>query len=147
MHPEIRQDHAGNCPKCGIDTWAGAARTRRGESRELADFERRFWWTLPLSASVFVLAMFGHRVGWFRPGAQSWIELALTLPVVFLAGARFFARGAKSIARGSPNMWTLISLGTGAAFVYSVAATLEPQWFPASFVSMARLAVYFEAAR
>jgi Cu+-exporting ATPase len=146
MHSEIRQDHAGNCPKCGMTLESVLPDLATGESPELADFERRFWWTLPLSASVFVLAMFGHRLGWFEPGAQNWIELALTLPLIFWAGAPFFVRGAKSIVHGSPNMWTLISLGTGAAFTYSVVATLAPQWFPASFVRVGHVAVYFEAA-
>jgi Cu+-exporting ATPase len=77
---------------------------------------------------------------------QSWIELVLSLPVVLWAGWPFFVRGAQSIVNRSPNMWTLIGLGTGAAFVYSVVATVAPQVFPASFVSMGRVAVYFEAA-
>jgi Cu+-exporting ATPase len=77
---------------------------------------------------------------------QSWIELVLTLPIVLWAGAPFFVRGAQSLINRSPNMWTLIGLGTGAAFVYSVVATVAPQVFPASFISMGRVAVYFEAA-
>ena len=77
---------------------------------------------------------------------QSWLELVLTLPIVLWAGWPFFVRGAQSIVHRSPNMWTLIGLGTGAAFVYSVVATVAPGVFPASFVSMGRVAVYFEAA-
>jgi Cu+-exporting ATPase len=146
MHPEIRQDHPGNCPKCGMTLEPVLPALDDGENPELVDFQRRFYWTLPLTAIVFVLAMFGHRLGWFEMGTQSWIELVLTLPVALWAGWPFFVRGALSIVKRSPNMWTLISLGTGAAFVYSVVATVAPQVFPDSFISMGRVAVYFEAA-
>ncbi|HET7867596.1 MAG TPA: heavy metal translocating P-type ATPase, partial [Burkholderiaceae bacterium] len=146
MHPEIRQDHPGNCPKCGMTLEPVLPALDDAENPELADFKRRFWWTLPLTLAVTVLAMFGHRLGWFDMARQSWIELVLTLPIALWAGAPFFVRGAQSVANRSPNMWTLISLGTGAAFVYSVVATVAPQVFPASFVSMGRVAVYFEAA-
>ncbi len=146
MHPEIRQDHPGNCPKCGMTLEAVLPELDEAENPELVDFKRRFWWTLPLTVVVTVMAMFGHRFGWFDMARQSWIELVLTLPIVLWAGSPFFVRGAQSIANRSPNMWTLIGLGTGAAFVYSVVATVAPQVFPASFVSMGRVAVYFEAA-
>lgn len=146
MHPEIRQDHPGNCPKCGMTLEPVLPELDEAENPELVDFKHRFWWTLPLTVVVTVMAMFGHRLGWFDMARQSWIELLLTLPIVFWAGAPFFVRGAQSIANRSPNMWTLIGLGTGAAFVYSVVATVAPQVFPASFVSMGRVAVYFEAA-
>ena len=146
MHPEIRQDHPGNCPRCGMTLEAVLPDLEETEIPELVDFKRRFWWTLPLTAVVTVMAMFGHRLGWFDMARQSWIELVLTLPIVLWAGAPFFVRGAQSIVNRSPNMWTLIALGTGAAFVYSVVATVTPQVFPASFVSMGRVAVYFEAA-
>jgi len=146
MHPEIRQDHPGNCPKCGMTLEPVLPALDDAENPELVDFKHRFWWTLPLTVVVTVLAMFGHRLGWFDMARQSWIELFLTLPIVLWAGAPFFVRGAQSIINRSPNMWTLISLGTGAAFVYSVVATVAPQVFPASFVSMGRVAVYFEAA-
>jgi Cu+-exporting ATPase len=145
MHPEIRQDHPGNCPKCGMTLEPVMPSVEDAENPELVDFRRRFWWTLPLTVIVTVLAMFGHRFGWFDMAAQSWIELVLTLPVALWAGWPFFVRGAQSIANRSPNMWTLIALGTGAAFLYSVVATVAPQVFPASFVSMGRVAVYFEA--
>jgi len=146
MHPEIRQDHPGICPKCGMTLEPLLPELDDDENPELRDFSRRFWWTLPLTAVVATLAMLGHRLQWFEPGTQSWIELVLTLPVTLWAGWPFFVRGAKSIVRRNPNMWTLIGLGTGAAFVYSVVATVAPQIFPASFVSMGRVAVYFEAA-
>ena len=146
MHPEIRQDHPGNCPKCGMTLEPVVPTLDDEENPELVSFTRRFWWTLPLTASVFTLAMFGHRFGWFDRATQSWIELILSLPVVLWAGWPFFVRGAQSVVKRSPNMWTLISLGTGAAFVYSVVATLAPGAFPDSFISMGRVAVYFEAA-
>ena len=92
------------------------------------------------------MARFGHRLGWFDMARQSWIELVPTLPIVLWVGAPFFVRRAQSIANRSPNMRTLIGLGTGAAFVYSVVATVAPHVFPASFISMGRGAVYFEAA-
>ncbi len=95
---------------------------------------------------VFVLAMFAHQLNLFHGDTRSWIELVLSLPIVLWSGWPFFVRGWQSIVNRSPNMWTLIGLGTGAAFVYSVAATLVPQMFPASFISMGRVAVYFEAA-
>jgi Cu+-exporting ATPase len=146
MHPEIRQDRPGTCPKCGMTLEPVLPELDEGENRELADFRRRFWWTLPLTVVVTVLAMLGHRQPWFSMATQSWIELVLSLPIVLWAGWPFFERGARSIVNRSPNMWTLIGLGTGAAFVYSTVATVAPQVFPDSFRSMGRVAVYFEAA-
>lgn len=146
MHPEIRQDQPGSCPKCGMTLEPVLPELEETGNPELVDFQRRFWWTLPLTVIVTGLAMFGHRLGWFDMARQSWIELGLTLPIVLWAGWPFFVRGAQSVAHRSPNMWTLIGLGTGAAFLYSVAATVTPQVFPASFVSMGRVSVYFEAA-
>lgn len=146
MHPEVQQDHPGNCPKCGMTLEPMLPALDEGENAELVDFRHRFWWTLPLTVVVTVLAMFGHRLQWSEMATQSWIELALTVPIVLWAGWPFFVRGALSIANRSPNMWTLISLGTGAAFVYSVVATVAPGVFPASFQAMGRVAVYFEAA-
>ncbi len=146
MHPEIRQDHPGNCPKCGMTLEPLLPDLDDDDNPELRDFQRRFWWTLPLTGVVFVLAMFGHRFQWFDMGTQSWIELVLSVPIVLWAGWPFFARGAQSVVNRSPNMWTLIGLGTGAAFLYSVVATITPQVFPDSFISMGRVAVYFEAA-
>ena len=146
MHPEVRQDKPGVCPKCGMTLEPVMPTLEDGESPELLDFKRRFFWTLPLTLIVFVLAMGGHRLQLFEMATQSWVELVLTLPIVLWAGWPFFVRGAQSVINLSPNMWTLISLGTGAAFVYSVVATVAPGVFPASFVSMGRVAVYFEAA-
>ncbi|WP_282828843.1 copper-translocating P-type ATPase [Pelomonas sp. V22] len=146
MHPEIRQDHPGNCPKCGMTLEPLLPELEEEENPELADFQRRFWWTLPLTLVVTLLAMVGHRLQWFEMATQSWIELALTLPIALWAGWPFFQRGWQSVLNRSPNMWTLIALGTGAAFIYSVVATVMPQAFPASFQAMGRVAVYFEAA-
>jgi P-type Cu+ transporter len=146
MHPEIRQDHMGACPKCGMALEPEMPTFDDAKNPELVDFEHRFWWTLPLTLMVTTLAMFGHRLGWFEMGTQSWIELVLTLPIVLWAGKPFFERGVQSIVHRSPNMWTLISTGTGAAFLYSVVATIRPEIFPAAFLSMGRVSVYFEAA-
>ena len=146
MHPEVRQDKPGACPKCGMALEPEMPTLDDGESPELTDFRRRFVWTLPLTIIVTFLAMAGHRLQWFDMATQSWIELVLTLPIVLWAGWPFFVRGFQSVINRSPNMWTLIGLGTGAAFVYSVVATVAPGVFPDSFVSMGRVAVYFEAA-
>jgi P-type Cu+ transporter len=147
MHPEIRQGRPGNCPKCGMSLEPlipelGA----QDDNPELRDFLRRFWWTLPLTVVVFILAMFGHRLGWMDTRTQTWLELALATPIVLWAGWPFLVRGAQSIAHRSPNMWTLIGLGTAAAYIYSVVATLAPGVFPASFVEHGRVGVYYEAA-
>jgi len=146
MHPEVRQDHPGNCPKCGMALEPVIPSLEEGENPELTDFRRRFWWTLPLTVVTVVLAMFGHRFGLVSMQAQTWIELVIATPVVLWAGWPFFVRGWQSVVNRSPNMWTLIGLGTGAAYAYSVVATVAPGLFPASFVSMGRVGVYFEAA-
>jgi Cu+-exporting ATPase len=146
MHPEIRQDHPGHCPKCGMTLEAVLPVLEEDDNQELRAFERRFWWTLPLTIVVFVLAMFGERMNLMAMATQSWIEFALATPVVLWAGSLFFARAWQSVLNRSPNMWTLIALGTGAAYAYSVVATLAPGLFPDSFTSMGRVAVYFEAA-
>ena len=116
------------------------------DTTELDDFTRRFWWTLPLTLLTFVLAMAGHRLALLAPQAQSWVELVLATPVVLWAGWPFLVRGVQSVTNRSPNMWTLIGLGVAIAYVYSVAATLAPEIFPASFVEHGRVGVYFEAA-
>ena len=146
MHPEIRQASPGTCPKCGMALEPVIPNLDEDENPELADFRRRFWWTLPLTIVVTLLAMFGHRLGWFETTTQTWVELVLSIPIVLWAGWPFFERGLQSVIHRSPNMWTLIGLGTGAAFIYSVVATVTPGVFPASFMSMGRIGVYFEAA-
>ena len=146
MHPEVRQDHPGNCPKCGMTLEPVMPTLEDDDNPELRDFQHRFWWTLPLTVIVFALAMFGERLQLMDMRIQSWVELVLGSPIVLWAGWPFFTRGWQSVVNRSPNMWTLIGLGTGAAYVYSVAATIAPQAFPDSFISMGRVAVYFEAA-
>lgn len=146
MHPEIQQNHPGNCPKCGMSLESVLPHLEEEADPELKDFQRRFWLTLPLTVIVTILAMFGHLLGWFEVKTQSWLELILSMPIVLWAGASFFVRGIQSIVQRSPNMWTLISLGTGSAFIYSVIATFLPHVFPDSFMSMGRIGVYFEAA-
>lgn len=116
------------------------------ENSELKDFSRRFWWTLPLTIIVTVLAMAGHSLTLFHGATQNWVELALATPVTLWGGWVFFARGIDSIRHRSPNMWTLIGLGTAAAYLYSVVATLAPQLFPQAFFQDGRIGVYFEAA-
>ena len=146
MHPEIRRDRPGACPICGMALEPLMPSLDEEESPELVDFRRRFWWTLPLTIIVTVLAMAGHRLQWLAPAAQSWVELVLSAPVVWWAGWPFFVRWRQSIANRSPNMWTLIGTGVGIAWLYSAVATLAPQIFPASFVEHGRVGVYFEAA-
>lgn len=146
MDPEVRQLGPGTCPKCGMALELEMPSLEDDGNPELVDFSRRFWWTLPFSFTVFVLAMFGHGREWVPADWQNWIELALAAPVVLWAGRPFFERGFHSIINRSPNMWTLIGLGTSAAFSYSLVATLAPQIFPESFVMNGRVGVYFEAA-
>ena len=145
MHPEIRQVGPGTCPKCGM-ALEPLLPVLDEDNAEYRDFRRRFWLSLPLTLAVVLLAMAGHRLDGLPPAVRSWAELLLTLPIVLWAGAPFFLRGWQSVLRRSPNMWTLIGLGTGAAFAYSVVATLAPGLFPVSFVAHGRIGVYFEAA-
>jgi Cu+-exporting ATPase len=146
MHPDIRQDHPGTCPQCGMTLEPVMPSLEDEKTPELIDFTRRFWWTLPFSVAVMVLAMAGHSLGWFAPRTQTWIELVLSLPVALWAGWPFYVRGVQSLIHRSPNMWTLIGIGTSVAFVYSVVATVAPHLFPAAFVNNGVVAVYFEAA-
>ncbi|MEX2469855.1 MAG: heavy metal translocating P-type ATPase, partial [Pseudohongiellaceae bacterium] len=146
MHPEIRQQGPGTCPKCGMALEPETPSLEEEENPELIDFRRRFWVSLPFTLVVFVLAMFGHGRGWLPEGWQNWVELVLATPVVLWAGLPFFIRGAQSVSNRSPNMWTLIGLGTSLAYLYSLVATVAPQLFPDSFVMDGRVAVYFEAA-
>ena len=146
MHPEVRQIGPGTCPKCGMTLEPVMPGLEDDDNPELADFRRRFWWTLPLTVIVTAIAMSG---GLFDPllgAARPWVELALATPVVLWSGWPFFVRCAQSIANRSPNMWSLIGLGVGAAYVYSVIATVAPEVFPASFRMGEHVAVYFEAA-
>jgi P-type Cu+ transporter len=146
MHPEIVRDAPGNCPICGMALEPMMPSLGDDENPELTDFRRRFWWTLPLSLAVLALAMFGHRTTLLTATTRTWVELVMTAPVVLWAGWPFFERWAQSIANRSPNMWTLIGTGVGAAFGYSVVATVAPELFPDSFREHGRVGVYFEAA-
>ena len=147
MHPEIRQQGPGVCPKCGMALEPEMPTVDEGENPELVDFTRRFWWTLPLTIVVVTLAMFGHRM---FPGAsaaaRSWTELVLATPIVLWAGWPFFERCWASIRTGNPNMWTLIGIGVAAAYAYSIVATVAPGLFPSGFEAHGRVGVYFEAA-
>jgi P-type Cu+ transporter len=146
MHPEIVRDAPGHCPICGMALEPMVPSADDEEMPELRDFSRRFWWTLPLTVVVLGLAMLGHRTDLLSAGQRSWIELLLTTPVVAWAAWPFFVRWAQSIATRNPNMWTLIGTGVGAAFLYSVTATVAPGIFPESFREHGRVGVYFEAA-
>ncbi|MBS2783949.1 heavy metal translocating P-type ATPase [Aeromonas salmonicida] len=146
MHPEIRQPGPGTCPICGMALEPVMPGLEEEENPELKDFARRFWWSLPLTVTVTLLAMAGHSLQLFHGTLQNWVELLLATPVTLWAGWPFFVRGVASIRLRSPNMWTLIGLGTAAAYLYSVVATLFPQSFPASFMQDGRIGVYFEAA-
>ena len=146
MHPEIRQPGPGNCPKCGMTLEPVMPALDDDDKTELRDFTRRFWWSLPLTVIVTVLAMAGHSLQLFHGSVQNWIEFALATPVTLWAGWPFFVRAIAAVRNRSPNMWTLIGLGTAAAYLYSIAATLFPQSFPTTFMQDGRIGVYFEAA-
>jgi Cu+-exporting ATPase len=146
MHPEVRQVGPGVCPKCGMALEPVLPELEQEDNPELRDFRRRFWGTLPLTVLVTLLAMSGEFGAALLGAARPWAELALGTPVVLWAGWPFFVRGAQSVQNRSPNMWTLIGLGTGAAWLYSVAATVLPGLFPPSFRIDGHVAVYFEAA-
>ncbi len=146
MHPEIRQVGPGTCPKCGMALEPVQPGAEPEANPELADFRRRFWWTLPLTIMVAAVTMTGDLFDPLLGTARPWLELALATPVVLWSGWPFFVRGAQSVIRRSPNMWTLIGLGTAAAYAYSVVGTLAPGLFPASFRVNGQVPAYFEAA-
>jgi Cu+-exporting ATPase len=152
MHPQIRQVGPGNCPICGMTLEPVKATAEVGENRELIDMTRRFWVGLVLTLPVFVLEMGGHipALGLHDlvpPRISIWIQFALSTPVVLWAGWPFFERAWASVVHRSLNMFSLIALGTGAAYLYSLFATFMPDMFPAGFRGMGgTVAVYFEAA-
>ena len=153
MHPEVRQFGAGSCPKCGMALEPVRASLGEDESNpELDDMTRRFWVSLALTAPVFGIAMAEMLPGQplartFAPGVLLWAQLALTTPVVLWGGWPFFVRGWASLRSRHLNMFTLIALGTGAAFLYSLIGALLPGSFPESFRGPSgEIAVYFEAA-
>jgi Cu+-exporting ATPase len=150
MHPQIRQVGPGNCPICGMALEPELATAETGPNPELIDMTRRFWVGLALSVPVVILEMGGHLVGghgWIDQSLSNWIQFALATPVVLWAGWPFFVRGWQSILTRNLNMFTLIAMGTGVAWVYSVVATIMPGAFPATFRGHdGAVAVYFEAA-
>ncbi|WP_316163678.1 heavy metal translocating P-type ATPase [Bradyrhizobium sp. SZCCHNRI20481] len=150
MHPEIRQVGPGTCPICGMALEPDVISLDDAPNPELADMTRRFWIGTLLAAPVVVLEMGGHLVGghgFVDPMLSNWIQLALATPVVLWAGWPFFVRGWQSVQTRNLNMFTLIAMGTGVAYVYSVIATLAPQTFPPAFRGHGgAVAVYFEAA-
>nr|WP_328733497.1 heavy metal translocating P-type ATPase [Falsiroseomonas selenitidurans] len=151
MHPQIRQPGPGSCPICGMALEPETPSAEGGPNPELVDFTRRFWIGLVLTVPVFLLEMGGHLTGMTHliggPGIGNWIQLVLATPVVLWAGWPFFVRGWQSLANRSLNMFTLIALGTGVAWVFSLVATLAPGIFPSAFrAADGSVAVYFEAA-
>lgn len=152
MHPDIIQQRPGSCPICGMDLEPLAPAVEDADSPELRSMTRRFWVSLALTVPVFILAM-GHMIPgipWHALGSPrtlTWVELFFATPVVLWGGWPFMVRGWSSLVNRNLNMFTLISLGTGVAYFYSVVATVSPDIFPASFRSATgKVDVYFEAA-
>ena len=150
MHPEVRQVGPGSCPICGMALEPVLVSLDAEPNHELVDMTRRFWIGLALSLPVFALEMGGHLIGLdhlISPQTSNWIQLLLATPVVLWCGWPFFVRGWQSLVTRNLNMFTLIAMGTGVAWVYSVVATLAPGVFPAAFRNPdGSVAVYFEAA-
>jgi Cu+-exporting ATPase len=150
MHPEIRQPGPGACPICGMALELETVTADSRPNAELADMTRRFWIALALTAPVFALEMGGHLTGGapgLSHGASNWIQMALATPVVLWAGWPFFVRGWISLTTRKLNMFTLIALGVGVAWLYSLVAALAPGLFPPAFRnSMGGVPVYFESA-
>jgi Cu+-exporting ATPase len=150
MHPEVVQDHPGSCPKCGMALEPSVATAEEGPNPELVDMSRRFWVGLALSVPVFLVAMADMLPS--RPlhpylAALNWVQLVLATPVVLWCGWPFFARAWASVIHVSPNMFTLIALGVGAAYLYSLAATAAPGLFPEGFRTAAGVVEpYFDTA-
>ncbi len=152
MHPEVVQDEPGSCPKCGMGLEPRTISLDKEEDPELVDMRRRFWISATLALPVLVLAMGDHIPAnplndWLSRSVNTWLQFALATPVVLWGGWPFFVRGWQSIVNRSPNMFTLIGIGVGAAFGYSVVATLAPTVFPDTFRGHGgHVAIYFEAA-
>jgi len=149
MHPEIRQRGPGTCPKCGMALEPETPTTaEEGPNPELVDMTRRFWISVVLAVPLLVLAM-GEMVGFtpIAPSARTWVELGLAAPVVVWGGWPFFQRGWESVRTRNLNMFTLIAIGTGTAFAYSLLATLAPSAIPDTMRGHdGSVPVYFEAA-
>ena len=150
MHPQVRQIGPGACPICGMALEPLVATAAPEPNAELIDMTRRFWIALALTAPVFALEMGGHLFNvhkYVAPQISNWIQFLFATPVVIWAGWPFFVRGAKSLVTRNLNMFTLIAMGTGVAWAYSVVATLAPELFPQTFRNMdGSVPIYFEAA-
>ena len=150
MHPEVRQSAPGSCPICGMALEPLLVTADEGPSAELVDMTRRFWIGLVLTVPVFFLEMGGHLTSFTDAIGQqvsNWLQLVLATPVVLWAGWPFFVRGWRSVVSRQLNMFTLIALGTGAAWIYSMTATLAPGLFPPALrATDGAIPAYFEAA-
>ncbi|MBL8360044.1 MAG: copper-translocating P-type ATPase [Rubrivivax sp.] len=150
MHPQVRQMGPGSCPICGMALEPVLATAEQGESPELRDMTKRFWIGTALTVPVFALEMGGHLTNLSHVLGQqmsNWIQLLLGTPVVLWAGWPFFVRAVASVKNRSLNMFSLIALGTGAAWLYSIVGTVAPQLFPANLrMADGAVAIYFEAA-
>jgi P-type Cu+ transporter len=150
MHPQIRQAGPGSCPICGMALEPELVSAESGPNPELADMTRRFWIGLALAVPVMALEMGGHLTNLHMVLGQklsNWLQFALATPVVLWAGWPFFVRGWQSLLTRNLNMFTLIAMGTGVAWIYSVIAVVVPGLFPAAFRGPeGTVAVYFEAA-
>lgn len=149
MHPEVQQNGPGNCPVCGMALEPETITGEEGENPELTDMRRRFWISLVLTLPVFVLEMGGHVINlhhYISGTLSNWIQLVLATPVVLWAGKPFFERGWASLKTRNLNMFTLIAMGTGVAWLYSIVATFVPGIFPEAFQEDGTVAVYFEAS-
>ena len=150
MHPEVRQSGPGDCPICGMGLEPEEVTADAGPSAELTDMTRRFWIGLVFALPVFLMEMGGHLFGIHQlmaPQLSNWVQLVLATPVVLWAGWPFFVRGWRSLVSRNLNMFTLIAIGTGAAWLFSVLATVMPDIFPQAFRQAdGAVSVYFEAA-
>lgn len=152
MHPEVKQDKQGLCPKCGMNLVPEKGQETSGEEKAYRKMAKKLWVALALSIPVFIIAMsdfftFLHLESIATKKLWAWIQFLLAAPVVFYSGWDFFKRGWNSIRRWAPNMWTLISIGTGAAYLFSVFGLLVPGIFPAQFKDVqGNVHLYFEAA-
>ena len=154
MHPEVISDGPGDCPICGMAleiVGPGSAGSDEHAEREIRSLSRKFWIGLALTVPVFLLAMGGMLPGlalerWIPKSTSKWIELALATPVVLWCGWIFFVKGWRSVASRHLNMFTLIAIGVGVAYLFSVVAVLFPGIFPDSFKHHGSVGLYFEAA-
>ncbi len=144
MHPEIKSDKPDSCPICGMSLEPMTPSMEEEEDSELIGFRRRFWWTLPITISLVLIFIFEAKITIFSGATLGWIQFGLSLPIFLWAGDSFFIRGWQSIIHRAPNMWTLISLGTGAAFLYSTVAIMAPKIFPSTFLREGKISLYFE---